>query len=297
MIINRLLVIGLPWLLVSTLISCQTLKKVNRKPQLAGFRGYCSNCLLKDLDKDVHQLRGAIKQSHPSVVHNQGDETFISVRSAVVFDKEGKSVCHIDLLKHTQLVPSFAKLSANKIVHRVANNKFQRRLASVEEKSTLPTCTTQYLGLLKRTAKHGMIVDGDKSPIHKVNIGPDVVINCQKTINELHLQRLEIISMGSEVSNKAVAAGIAGITDQVDGRLVFPVRVTCGLMTGIIVAYYENIMRMDKNYVLTGAQRDELHAKLGRIKSEQQREQLRFNKEAQKLKSKIKSKMPQLKYE
>ena len=57
---NYLLIIYLP-LLVLLLTSCQMLNKANRKPQSAGFKGYCSTCLVEGINKEVSDLKNTAK--------------------------------------------------------------------------------------------------------------------------------------------------------------------------------------------------------------------------------------------
>ena len=52
---NYLLLIYLP-LLVLLLVSCQMLKN-GRKPQSAGFGGYCPTCLVEGVDKDLKKIQ------------------------------------------------------------------------------------------------------------------------------------------------------------------------------------------------------------------------------------------------
>ena len=49
--------------------------KANRKPQSAGFRGYCPNCLVKSIGKDVKQLQKIIQKNHLKLVDHQPVQT------------------------------------------------------------------------------------------------------------------------------------------------------------------------------------------------------------------------------
>ncbi len=68
------------WLLIYTsllllvLMNCQVFK-ANRKPQSAGFRGYCPNCLVKSIGKDVKQLQKIIQKSNLKLVDHQPVQT------------------------------------------------------------------------------------------------------------------------------------------------------------------------------------------------------------------------------
>ncbi len=73
---NYLLLIYLP-LLILLLAGCQMLQKTNRKPQSAGSTAYCSNCLVKNVDKNLQELQKALQvnnklpanpSSKPSIV-------------------------------------------------------------------------------------------------------------------------------------------------------------------------------------------------------------------------------------
>ncbi len=63
---NYLVLIYLP-LLALLLASCQTLKP-NRKPQTAGFRGYCPTCLVKNIDEELGNLQNIMEASHKRLV-------------------------------------------------------------------------------------------------------------------------------------------------------------------------------------------------------------------------------------
>ena len=151
-------------LLLPSLVGCQMLK--NRKPQSAGSNAYCSDCLVKDIDEDVAKLRDTLQQSNPNY---QTVKTPIPVRSAVVFNKDGKPVCRVDLLNHPDLVPNFAK-PAEQMVHQT--NKSKRKLASTKSEETdLPPCSDKHLSLLKKVATNNIVVNSDKSHIHKTGWG------------------------------------------------------------------------------------------------------------------------------
>lgn len=49
------------WIIVFTLtlIACQSFRS-GRKPQTAGFGGYCPNCVMKDMDTDIAKLKRSI---------------------------------------------------------------------------------------------------------------------------------------------------------------------------------------------------------------------------------------------
>ncbi len=159
----RILLIVCFILLLPAIVSCQMLK--NRKLQSAGFGGYCSNCLVKNLDEDVEKLQNAIQESNSKLVKYQAVKTPVPVRSAVMLDANGKVICHINLLKYPDLVPDFAKLDIKKTAYQVA--KSQRKLASVAKGSNLPSCTGKYLRQLRRLAKKNIVLNSDQSPIHK----------------------------------------------------------------------------------------------------------------------------------
>lgn len=65
---NYLLISCLP-LLILLLTSCQMLHKINRKPQSAGFRGYCPTCLLED--GNINQLQKIMQTDHKQLVANR----------------------------------------------------------------------------------------------------------------------------------------------------------------------------------------------------------------------------------
>lgn len=153
-------------LLLSVLAGCQILKKTNRTPQSAGFRGYCSDCLLKGLDKGIDQLRKTMQQANPQLVKDAVVKTPVPLRSAVIMNKKGKPVCRVDLLKHPELMPSFAKPRPSQIVHQA--RKTQRGLASVAKKDDLPPCPDKYFSQIRKIAKNNVVVNGDKSHIRKV---------------------------------------------------------------------------------------------------------------------------------
>ena len=154
-------------LLLSVLISCSMLK--NRKPQSAGSTAYCSNCLVEEIDKDMAELRDTVQKASAHFVKNEAVKTPVEVRSVVVFDNDGKPVCSVDLSKHPELVPSFAKPSSDKMVHQASKSK--RGLASVDDEfESLPPCTSKYLSELKKVAKNSVVINGDKSYMHKTSI-------------------------------------------------------------------------------------------------------------------------------
>ena len=168
----RILLIVCFILLLPAIVSCQMLK--NRKPQLAGFGGYCSNCLVKNLDEDVEKLQNAIQESNSKLVKYQAVKTPVPVRFATVFNKDGKPVCRVDLLNYPELMPNFAKPSVDKTTYQASKSK--RGLASVEEDSELPPCTDKYLNQLKQIAKNNVVINSDKSPIHKTSWKRDLSI-------------------------------------------------------------------------------------------------------------------------
>lgn len=142
-------------LTLPVLMGCQMLK--NRKPQSAGSNAYCSDCLVKDIDEDVAKLRDTLQQSNPNY---PTVKTPVPVRSAVVFNKDGKPICRVDLIKHPSLVPSFAK-PAEQMVYQL--NKSNRGLAATEsEESDLPFCTDKHLKFLKHVAKNNVVINSDK---------------------------------------------------------------------------------------------------------------------------------------
>ncbi len=163
------------WMLLTltlpALVGCQMLK--NRKPQSAGSTAYCSNCLVEKIDKDVKELRDTIQNSNPRQVKYQSAKTPVPVRSAVVFNKEGKPVCRVDLLKHPNLIPNFAK-PAEQMVYQASKSK--RGLASVEEDSELPPCTDKYFSLLKKVATNNVVLNSDKSHIRKTGLAKKAII-------------------------------------------------------------------------------------------------------------------------
>ena len=66
------------------LMGCQMLK--NRKPQSAGFRGYCSNCLLENMDKDIEQLKKVMHKTAVSTNQNKRN-TFLNQSKATILSK------------------------------------------------------------------------------------------------------------------------------------------------------------------------------------------------------------------
>ena len=140
--------------LLSVLISCQTLG--NRRPQSAGFGGYCPTCITQNIDKDLAKLQSTLQKASKQPP---------KVRYATIFNKEGKAICRVDLLKHPSLVPNFAKTKKH-IVHQA--KKFKRGLAS--EKSELPPCPQAYLNRLKQAANNNILIN-NTSHIHKTSMG------------------------------------------------------------------------------------------------------------------------------
>ena len=189
------------------LTGCQMLK--NRKPQSAGSTAYCSNCLVEKIDTDIDKLQRTIQQSNPSLVKYQAVKTPIEVRSVVVFDKNGDPVCHVDLLKHPDLIPDFAQPISDKTVYQT--NKSQRNLASVE--SDLPPCTDKYLRSLKKIATNNVIVNGAKPYKHKTSFGKYIIAPCALGIATSATPRIMkkkgIIETEISTTNKMIGAGAA----------------------------------------------------------------------------------------
>ena len=81
------------WMLLTltlpVLMGCQMLK--NRKPQSAGFGRYCSNCLVKNLDKNVEKLRKALQTIKPKLVSHKS--TFVNICNRTKQVKE--TILHI----------------------------------------------------------------------------------------------------------------------------------------------------------------------------------------------------------
>ena len=140
----------------------------NRKPQSAGSTAYCSNCLVEKIDKDVKELRDTIQNSNPRQVKYQSAKTPVPVRFATIFNKDEKPVCRVDLLKHPNLMPNFAK-PTQQMVHQ--ENQSKRELASTEsEEPDLPPCSDKYLSILKKVAKNNVVLNSDKPFVHKVDL-------------------------------------------------------------------------------------------------------------------------------
>ena len=152
-----LLLFGLP--------GCETVS-YKRKPQSAGFREYCANCILP-ADKDLKLLQDTIKKAHSGwgkpVIHKAGGgaKNKVLVRSVVVLDKDKKPLCRVDLLKHPDLVPDFATLHKKKFAYHT--NKPARHPASL--KKDLPDCEAKYLKTIRR-AKQSRVL-GASSYKHK----------------------------------------------------------------------------------------------------------------------------------
>ncbi len=157
-------------LTLPVLMGCQMLK--NRKPQSAGSTAYCSNCLVEKIDKDIDKLRKTIQESNPKLVKYPAVKTPVPVRFATVFNKDGKPICRVNLLKYPALMPNFAK-PVEQMVYQA--NESKRGLASTEEGSELPPCTDKYLHLLTTVAKNNVVLNSDKPPIHKAGLKENVV--------------------------------------------------------------------------------------------------------------------------
>ena len=65
-------------LLLLMLVGCQMLQKTNRKPQSAGSTAYCSNCLVKNVDKNLQELQKAL-QVNNKLPANLSSEEYSSV--------------------------------------------------------------------------------------------------------------------------------------------------------------------------------------------------------------------------
>ena len=133
-----------------TLTACQSF---SRKLQSASFGGYCPECLVNNIDEDIAELNNLIKLPKS-----------ISMNQVIIFDKEGKPVCTVDLRKHPDLVPNFGKLNKKEIVQNKTNTN--RQPASLEE-FKLPPCSKEYLAQLKKVTKSNATINGKKSHIHK----------------------------------------------------------------------------------------------------------------------------------
>ncbi len=131
---------------------------------MSGSNAYCSDCLVKDIDEDVAKLRDTLQKSNPNY---QTVKTPIPIRFATVFNKEGKPVCRVDLLKHPDLMPNFAK-PAEQMVYQASKSK--RKLASVAEEDVLPFCPDQHLSQLKKIAKNNIVINSDKPFVHKASL-------------------------------------------------------------------------------------------------------------------------------
>ncbi len=105
-------------------------------------------------------------QANNEILQYSADKTRIPVRSAIVLDKKGTPVCHIDLINHPDLVPNFAKLSNTKTSH--PTNEFDQEISSIARQLDLPSCPDQYLNQLRQVAKNNIVLNNnDKSHIHK----------------------------------------------------------------------------------------------------------------------------------
>ena len=148
-------------LAVLTLMGCQYFRG-SRKPQAAGFGGYCPTCVVKNIDKDLV----ALQKTFQNVKHDYHKNPK-PVDQVIMFDKKGKPVCYVDLHKHPELLPHVMKLNKKEMVQ--VRNKQDRRPASTEDLK-LPMCTGEYLAQLKKAAKSSVTVNGKKSHLHKTGI-------------------------------------------------------------------------------------------------------------------------------
>ena len=99
----------------------------------------CPTCLSEDMDRNSQK---------------------IEVQSGVVFNQDGEPICQVSLTEHSELVPSFAKTSTDKITN--PNGPFQT------ERNLLP-CTNEYLDHLKEVATNNIVINNDTSYIHKTS--------------------------------------------------------------------------------------------------------------------------------
>lgn len=77
-------------LTLPVLMGCQMLN--NRKPQSAGFRGYCSDCLIKGVAKEVENLRKIMRVDHQTPQKQ--------MKSYYEYDREPCSVGYVEGLRY-----------------------------------------------------------------------------------------------------------------------------------------------------------------------------------------------------
>ena len=120
--------------------------------EAAGLNTYHSTYLLENLNTDAQK---------------------IEVQSAFVFNKDGESVCHVDLLKHPNLIPIFAK-STEQTVYQASKSKMEP--VSMSKKLNLPTCSGKYLNYFKIIANSTAVFGSSKSYIYKTTLWKDILI-------------------------------------------------------------------------------------------------------------------------
>ena len=103
-------------------------------------------------------------QANDEIHHYQSAET-IQVNFAIVLGEEGTPVCYVDLMKHPHLVPNFATLSTKTTTDPV--DESQQKTTAVTQKRNFPPCTDRYLNHLKELATNNIVLNSDKSHIHK----------------------------------------------------------------------------------------------------------------------------------
>ena len=107
-------------------------------------------------------------QANDGIHHYQSAETTIQVNSAIVLDEEGKPICYVDLIKHPDLVPDFATLSIKNSIH--PTNESEQAISSATETLNLPSCPNKYFNSLKEIATNNIVLNSDKSHIHKARL-------------------------------------------------------------------------------------------------------------------------------
>ncbi len=210
--IKRLLCLTYLLLLLPVLISCQmfSAQKIQRKPQSAGFGGYCSTCLVGRLDEDLKELKNTIQKSNPN--NHPPVKTPIEARSAVVLDKNGDVICRVDFMEHPDLVPNFAKPITQKMVYQKIIRS-QRRPASVANESDLPPCTGKYLSQLKKVAKKNVVINGNESYIHKVKLKKNLAAGaaaCFIGASSAYAIRATENTTDDNIMDTAIIGGVVG---------------------------------------------------------------------------------------
>ena len=146
---------------VVSFMGCESFRG-GRKPQAAGFGGYCPTCITQNIDKDLAKLQSNLQQVNYKPFKNP-----LQVDQVILFDKNGKAVCYADLNKHPDLVPSFFKRKKQFVQTKSKQN---RKLASSEEDLNLPHCSKEHLAKLKKVTKSKVTINGKKFPMQKTSI-------------------------------------------------------------------------------------------------------------------------------